>query len=64
VQAGDGCDVSEEAVRAAVREQLAGYKVPKRVLFVDALPRTALGKVAYGVVREQAQKQLGRAVAP
>jgi acyl-CoA synthetase (AMP-forming)/AMP-acid ligase II len=60
VQVQDGCDVSEDAVRTAVRDQLAGYKVPKWVLFMDALPHTALGKVAYGVVRQEAEKRLGK----
>lgn len=59
VQVQDGCEVSEDAVRTTVRARLAGYKVPKRVLFVDALPRTALGKVAYDVVRQEAEKRLG-----
>ena len=27
------------------REELASYKKPRRVVFVDALPRNALGKV-------------------
>ncbi|MDO8731293.1 MAG: AMP-binding protein [Actinomycetota bacterium] len=34
-----------EAIRLAAREQLAGFKVPKRVFVVDALPRNAMGKV-------------------
>jgi acyl-CoA synthetase (AMP-forming)/AMP-acid ligase II len=33
------------------RSQLSGYKVPKRVIFVDQLPRTALGKLAIADVR-------------
>jgi malonyl-CoA/methylmalonyl-CoA synthetase len=37
--------VSEEALLALSAEQLAPYKRPKQVLFVDALPRNALGKV-------------------
>jgi len=58
VQVEEGCDVTEDSVCSTVRARLAGYKVPKRVLFVDALPRTALGKIAYGTVRDQAQRQL------
>ena len=28
-----------------MRERLAGYKVPKRIVLVDELPRNAMGKV-------------------
>jgi malonyl-CoA/methylmalonyl-CoA synthetase len=34
-----------EALRAWARERLAVYKVPTRLLVVDALPRNAMGKV-------------------
>ncbi len=37
--------LTPEAVIAHCREHLAGFKCPKRVEFVDALPRTATGKV-------------------
>ena len=43
----------EEAVAAAARENLAGYKVPKRVFFVDELPRNSMGKVQKNVLRER-----------
>ncbi|MEJ2274674.1 MAG: hypothetical protein P8Y01_08885 [Woeseiaceae bacterium] len=32
-------------VRAWCREQLAGYKVPKHVEFLDELPKSAVGKI-------------------
>jgi fatty-acyl-CoA synthase len=38
-------DVSAEIVLAFVRERLARYKVPKDVVFMDALPRNPSGKV-------------------
>ena len=38
-------DLTQEAIIAHCREQLAGFKCPKRVEFVEALPRTATGKV-------------------
>jgi len=38
-------DVTGEAIVAGLKTRLAGYKVPKRVHFVDALPRNAMGKV-------------------
>jgi malonyl-CoA/methylmalonyl-CoA synthetase len=42
---------SEADIIAAVREKLAGFKVPKRVIFVDDLPRNAMGKVQKSVLR-------------
>jgi acyl-CoA synthetase (AMP-forming)/AMP-acid ligase II len=39
-----------------VKSQIAGYKVPREVVVVDALPRTAAGKVQRGKVRELARK--------
>lgn len=38
---------------AHCRESLAGYKCPKRVEFVDSLPRTATGKIQKFKLREQ-----------
>jgi malonyl-CoA/methylmalonyl-CoA synthetase len=34
------------------REELAGYKKPRQVVFVEELPRNALGKVLKHRVRE------------
>jgi malonyl-CoA/methylmalonyl-CoA synthetase len=42
----------EAALIAACREQLAAYKSPKRVVFVDALPRNTMGKVQKNRLRE------------
>lgn len=41
----DGSSLSEDAVRAYVREHLARYKVPRDVEFVETLVRTATGKI-------------------
>ncbi len=43
----------EAAVIAALKDKLAGYKVPKRVHFVDELPRNAMGKVQKNVLRDR-----------
>jgi fatty-acyl-CoA synthase len=40
-----GGPVDEEELTIFVRERLARYKVPKRFVFVDALPMTGAGKV-------------------
>ena len=41
----EGSGLDEEAVRAHVRDHLARYKAPRRVSFLDELPRNATGKV-------------------
>ncbi|CAN5577587.1 hypothetical protein BH20ACT18_BH20ACT18_11020 [soil metagenome] len=37
--------VTEEELRAHASQRLAGYKVPKAIRFVDALPRSPSGKI-------------------
>ena len=49
----EGARVSSEELRAACREHLAGYKVPRTVEFLDDLPRTGSGKIAKRVLRER-----------
>jgi acyl-CoA synthetase (AMP-forming)/AMP-acid ligase II len=38
-------EITEDEVRAYVKQNLAGYKQPRDVEFVDELPRTSTGKV-------------------
>ncbi len=45
-------ELTEAAVLARLRERLAAYKCPKRVLFVDDLPRNAMGKVQKNLLRD------------
>jgi fatty-acyl-CoA synthase len=40
-----GAEVTEGEVKAYVKSNLAGYKVPRDVDFIDELPRNATGKV-------------------
>lgn len=40
-----GCHQSAEGLLAALRERLASYKIPKRVIFSASLPKTGSGKV-------------------
>jgi O-succinylbenzoic acid--CoA ligase len=47
-----GAALSEDDVIAFCRARLAGYKTPKQVRFVDALPRNAGGKVLRKQLRE------------
>ena len=48
-----GAAASESAIRERARLNLAGYKIPKKVVFVDDLPRNHLGKVDKRVLRER-----------
>jgi fatty-acyl-CoA synthase len=41
----DGATLTADDVKAVVKANLAGYKVPRDVEFVDELPRTSTGKV-------------------
>jgi acyl-CoA synthetase (AMP-forming)/AMP-acid ligase II len=46
-------ELTAERVVDFCRKDLAGYKKPRRVEFVGALPRNALGKVLKHEVREK-----------
>jgi malonyl-CoA/methylmalonyl-CoA synthetase len=39
-----------------LKGMLANFKVPKRCVIVDALPRNAMGKVQKNLLREQYKK--------
>ena len=49
----------EAALIAAAREKLAAFKAPKRVMFVDELPRNAMGKVQKSLLRAQFKDLFG-----
>jgi acyl-CoA synthetase (AMP-forming)/AMP-acid ligase II len=50
----EGREVSDEDLKSHVKANLAGYKVPREIVFVDELPRNATGKV---LKRELADRQ-------
>ncbi len=43
----------EAQVAAVCKEQLANFKVPKRVFFLDELPRNTMGKVQKNLLRDR-----------
>ena len=47
-----GATIDEDAVIAHSREHLANFKAPRSVVFIDALPRNAGGKVVKPTLRE------------
>ena len=48
-----GATVSGDAVIAALKSQLANFKIPKKCFVVDALPRNTMGKVQKNLLRDQ-----------
>ncbi len=51
-------NIDEEAIMACCRDQLAGYKRPKKVVFIkdEEMPRTPTGKILHRVLRERLAK--------
>jgi len=52
VAANDGITLDEKAVLQFLRERLADYKVPRRIIFLPALPRNATGKILKTALRQ------------
>jgi fatty-acyl-CoA synthase len=48
-----GTSATEEELREFCRAHMAHFKCPKAVSFIDALPRTATGKIQKNVLREK-----------
>lgn len=53
VQLEPGVELNEDGLRAHCRELLAAYKVPKRVVQVEELPRSLLGKILRKQVKDE-----------
>jgi long-chain acyl-CoA synthetase len=49
-----GSNLSEADLIAHCRRELAAYKVPKDVRFLDALPKSTVGKILRRDLRDQA----------
>lgn len=47
-----GCRLEADELRAHLQAQLARYKVPRDIVFVADLPRTALGKVQHFLLKQ------------
>ncbi len=45
--------VTDEALRQQVRVRLPGHKVPKRIVRVNSLPKSAVGKVLRHALRDR-----------
>ena len=61
----DGYEPSDELaeeIRAHVRGELAGYKVPRSIDFEDDFPRTETGKLYKRLLRDRYWQDAGRAI--
>src|ERR1700761_9190630 len=52
-----GATIEAEGLKAHVSTQLARFKVPRDIVFVDDLPRTALGKVQHFMLRQLYERE-------
>jgi len=57
----EGQTATEEEIRAFCKGQIAHYKVPRYIRFVDGFPMTVTGKIQKFVMREATMKELGLA---
>jgi len=56
VTVAEGAKITTDGVRTALDGHLARYKLPKRVVVVDALPRTATGKVRKATLKSMLEE--------
>jgi fatty-acyl-CoA synthase len=59
-----GATLDAEGVRAFCNGQIAHYKIPRYVRFVDAFPMTVTGKVQKYLIREAMKRELGLVEGP
>ena len=55
----EGVRATEDDIREFCRGQIAHYKVPRYVRFLESFPQTVTGKVQKYLLREQLQRELG-----
>ena len=55
----DGAELDEDGLRAFCDGQIARFKIPRYVRFVDGFPLTVTGKVQKFKMRETAIEELG-----
>ena len=53
-----GATLSGDAITAACRAQLSGYKVPRGISFIDELPKNAAGKILKTALRAAARAKV------
>lgn len=49
----DGASVSEDVVIEHCRHLIGGYKIPRRIVFTDELPKNSMGKIMKSALRDR-----------
>jgi fatty-acyl-CoA synthase len=55
----EGVELDDAEVRAFCVGQIAHYKIPRYIKFVDAFPMTVTGKIQKFLIRNQMKEELG-----
>jgi len=53
VKLAEGSQIKEEEIIGLCRNELGGFEIPKRVVFLDDLPKTATGKLQKHILRQR-----------
>jgi malonyl-CoA/methylmalonyl-CoA synthetase len=53
-----GVQLGEQDIISATKSELANFKIPKAVIFLEQLPRNTMGKVQKAALRRQYQSAL------
>jgi fatty-acyl-CoA synthase len=53
----DGAELSEDEIKKYIKENLANYKVPREIVFIDELPRNQTGKVLKKQLLEESDEE-------
>lgn len=62
IQPEPGASLTAEGVQQALRERIAGYKIPRRIEFRELLPREETGKIKKRLLREPYWAAAGRRI--
>ena len=55
----EGERLSEDEVREYCKGQIAHYKIPRYIRFVDSFPMTVTGKIQKFLIRQKMKEELG-----
>ena len=53
----EGADIAAIDLKAYLEGKMARYKLPKSVVFWDAMPKSAYGKITKKMIREELEKR-------